>query len=1780
MAAIYSSFLEMRQFDDKGLLLADGWMSFYQAGETTLANIYADAQGTPLANPVQLNGAGTAIIFGDQVAYRIEIRDSLMALVYEVDNVFPFGQGASGTGAGTVGVALNYNGVRNLSQDYNVVLVCGAVYGGDGGEGTFYKSSTTAPDNNGTVLTHGATRYTRQYSGLVDPRWFGVQYSTPTDQSSALDAALSVGTVQIAGELYLGQDYHMGGSIFVLSGGFYTNVTPKLFLEGTIVQGAPSMFGTGIEVHMEAGVCDAIRTSWFTSMDQALCTTFAYDFIVDKQMFLVALKIPYNYTVDFASGAVLTVGTGISTDISIANLVYSGNSQIIKYNNIQDVGQVDFGDTFCLLEWFGGVSGYAAGVDNRIAARAALQSGRLRLAAPYYKVAQQSSTAWTTGKDLQIVGAVSSDTLDLYQSVTVLTWTQTDCVVTGGTTITSTGLATIENAQIMGMQECTPASTEQVLASAYVPGVYTAVGQNGMIRNSNDLLTWSAATGITDSISSIAKGVVWVATGQGGRIWKSIDGGVTWASQTVASVQLNFATVIAGTYILVGNGGVVYTSADAISWNAHFVTTTSNLESLVLHPSTGLYVVVGTAGFVATSPDLITWTTRPLPSTVTGDLLTVVAGPAGLVASGSLAGLYLRSTDAATWESFTLADSTTIYASAVATDTTAGTLVLTGANGKVYVSTDSGVTFSSQLVAANSPILSIAWSQGDWLLGTLNGIVYHSSDIKTFSFSYVGVGNDVSAVYVSAPIYVLAGQQNSLQVSSDSINWKLAVPDSSTQDWHGVRLLNGLIWLLGGQGRLFATMDMVSFRQIPTGITNDLYDITWNATAEKYTICGANGYVASAPNLSVANPAWTIGTAVTADTLIRAIWNSPTYTFASSSSIVTSPDAVTLTLQKPVINGIVSTGTMWIQFGNSGAIYTSTDMIDWEPRISGTTQNLLAGIYQGGTIILVGANGTCLRSTDGIAWSSVSVGATNQINAITWNAGAGALGIACSGAKAYSSSNLGASWTSIYSGTLTQDFLSIWARGSEWDICGDGAIWIYSPDGVTWTQRTMPSTVTANLWAGQGDCAVGDTGTLIALQSGSVVDLTALHGLTANFRRFLLSVLLDSSGQLWVTNSTLGFVAQAQSSSPSLRSLGANGTTVYAVGDILLEAAPVTNYEIWTKDLAQFTGIHDVVLDPTSLDLYAVGDNGFYARSKNGVMWNYLGAQTWNDTNSYKSVAFYQAGGYNNIFSGINTMAQGTAAVIAGTSIYSGAGLSLPSINFNQANATDATSNVPWLTMQPGTIESSALFSVLNFGAVADSSFSLLGAGGAAGAYGNIVRSELTLSTTLNIVSNIRISECSLTKTLQTDHASLPLLAVGGSTLGIGSSSIETNGALVVSGSACTVALADCTNSSNFAFALCNGLAKISLDRCGTVRNTTAYSIDGSTLDDAFAFLADTILTAATTNWQGPALGQITSDGTNFVVNSPIGLSADYASANTLRLLLSDAIVNLGGRLKVQVQYPEATAPVDVALVATIVHSATSINDAGGGGTHTVSQSIESGLATPWHSNTAGEAVTTWTNVWAGFTQTLHHWVGPTTDIWGGSIPVVATPYNANYLVLKNVGTGIIPAGTKIEVSLVHSLPYENATYQRFFNQAQSAADTLQALPFSLHAFSHVERTSNEIQTQVIAAGSLVSMQQWLSQNSAGTIDTWGVGGESAYYVPAFPTNKKTLFPFITKANGINRLRIWLQSLVVLNHSDANWGGWAPGLVYPGQQFTPESMEISNDTWFLDTSLSPSAFTF
>lgn len=1790
---IFTPFIQLREFDDQGRLLANGRIYFYESGTTTLGNVYADSTGTPKVNPVQLDGAGTAVIFGDPVAYKIRIVDATGVQIFEIDGVFPFGEGSAGNGLGTLAVCLTYGEVRALSQDYDAILVCGRSTAADGGEGVFFRSPSVAPDNDGTILARsGGSRYVRNFSGYIDPRWFGVIYGVAADQMAPLSAALAVGPVEINGLTCINQDRHLGGALRITSGGFYSTATPKLFLDGRLEDACPGAFGSGIEVILGRRVAREIRTSWFSSVAQSLCSEYTYAYNVDADANPgINLDIPANYAVDFLGGAKWRFTGGYS--IEIANLVYQGSGQILSWDAEDHVADIDLGGAISRLEWFGGLSGGAFGVDNRIPMKAAILSGRVDIP-EYYRIID-SSTTWASTKSLVLSGV---GTLDIDHDFSVASMRAEDLTITGGASITIAGKLDLDGATIANFVEYASAG-EDASASVAVPHAYYAVG-TGIALQSSDPTTWGIMSGPTGTLRGVwAAGRIMIAGGLG-QIWKSADG-TAWTSQTLGSGQWNKIKFLNGRWILVGNGGLAYWSLDGDTWNPITTGTTKHILDVDWSTVTG-YVIAGEAAMLRTSSDLISWTSRSLPGSPTGDAYALTIGASGRIfLSGSLGGAIYSSDDGTTWTQTILGASDSIYCGA----SSASETVFGSSSGRIWKSVDNGTTWASTMVGGAN-FISASYKDGDWLFGSTGGIIYHSFDLVTFSPNSSGHPAPIWGVFTVPPVYAVVGLNNSARRSSNAVDWEdVTIPDSG--NLRNVRQFFGMLVVVGDGGRVYFSSDFRTFTRAVTGVANNVYDVTYHNG--KYIIVGSAGLVMHTPDLFKSAPTWTTEGALTSAVLIRAATDGTNLVICSASTTLTGLSVTTLAPTTTVGGGLFRFGTLWIRYGAGGAVYTSTDKVAWTKRTSNATGNLLYATMSTTTVVL--ANGSeIIRSNDGITWTASAPSGT--LTALGYNSVRGELGYTTTGGGFYTSINNGASWTLSRSAgaALYGVFVN---QNSEWNILGASGTWQWSSDLVSWYAQA--DTIPATLYCGFGSptsnsvMAFGAGGTAIRRDGNSGLHVSALTtklGISGDIIAASLDgqsgTVLTSAGVTYKTDIRGSFAILSGVSSANVSALfhDTTGKKLYATGSDTYVSDDANGNFIWDREILSFSGVLD--LQYRDAKFWAVGSAGLYLSSTSGNVWK--SEAVTGDTTTHYSVDLARAG-LSADLPWARTMATGSRTVIAGTSgrIDSGTGKALPVVSAEKLDATDATATIDIATELPGSILRSSLRNVTNIGQTFDSAFSHF----AGFMHGNVARTNVTFGGTATIAAAIIIAEGALTKADAQDPLKAPMFALAGARLQIDLCTVEPNGALCYSTDTnATILLNDCQNSGNFAFALSNGYAKVYLNRCGSaVRNPSAYSIDGATMEsaDTLQLLAPATLSAATATWKGLPAGS-TSDGTTITLGAAMQLSPSVASTATIRYYGINAsaidpavemLYNLGGRIKLTVEYPTGytpdprSKPVAALVRAGLEYVSTISGGFVWGGYY--NQSLTVGASTPFGiAAQAGKAIET-TNVWAGMQDTFLPAVSGVViagffDQWGDGgaatgVPSPDTVDTYSYprsarIVIYNAGAGELPLGTKIKVEVIPNVPKTSSQFASFFGAPDTSLDAIQNVERQSLSFRDGQNGILQLARALTTSSSIQTEKQYLSlgtQPSGGGVWTGPYPkNQLTYAIPSVgtithPTDKTEIFPGV--AASLARVEILLPGLNPSDLTSGTYLGNGSGAVI-NQEFSATTGFDAAKVWWYD----------
>ncbi len=175
----------------------------------------------------------------------------------------------------------------------------------------------------------------------------------------------------------------------------------------------------------------------------------------------------------------------------------------------------------------------------------------------------------------------------------------------------------------------------QLSSVNYVNGLFILTGWSGSLSTSPDGITWTPRTtgATTKTLMDTTYGnglfvsVARTPGGSSGAVLTSGDG-VTWTNRS--TVNLCGICFAKGLFVVVGDGGVIRTSANAVNWTTQLSGVASSLWGIAY--GDGYFVAVGDQGVLLTSPDGISWARRN--ASTSQSLQKVVYGRGTFVAVG------------------------------------------------------------------------------------------------------------------------------------------------------------------------------------------------------------------------------------------------------------------------------------------------------------------------------------------------------------------------------------------------------------------------------------------------------------------------------------------------------------------------------------------------------------------------------------------------------------------------------------------------------------------------------------------------------------------------------------------------------------------------------------------------------------------------------------------------------------------------------------------------------------------------------------------------------------------------------------------------------------------------------------------------------------------------------------------------------------------------------------------------------------------------------------------
>lgn len=314
-----------------------------------------------------------------------------------------------------------------------------------------------------------------------------------------------------------------------------------------------------------------------------------------------------------------------------------------------------------------------------------------------------------------------------------------------------------------------------------------------------------------------------------------------------------------------------------------------------------------------------------------------------------------------------------------------------GGNGLV-IESFAGSTWGTQAIftigqntAANLFDVYIESTPQNLLWATGVSALAYTPVAATPSWTTPGLRSIAKYINGSTITYLAIDNQGFIYTSSNLATWTQE-SNPSGQILNAIYCnSNSLCLAAGNNGAIIQSTDGLTWSQLPSPTTANLNGITCQLNT--CVIVGGTGSTNS-------------GTALISN-------NSNTWTIGSSSLATTALNSVTYFFGQ------------FVAVGNSGAIFTSTNGINWSQKTSTTANNLNSIDCGASNCVAVGNSGTIIFSGNNniTSWSTAISGTINDLNSVTNNGIYMAVGKA--GTMRYSTTGSGSWTTATFPSTIT-----------------------------------------------------------------------------------------------------------------------------------------------------------------------------------------------------------------------------------------------------------------------------------------------------------------------------------------------------------------------------------------------------------------------------------------------------------------------------------------------------------------------------------------------------------------------------------------------------------------------------------------------------------------------------------------------------------------------------------------------------------------------------------------
>ena len=306
---------------------------------------------------------------------------------------------------------------------------------------------------------------------------------------------------------------------------------------------------------------------------------------------------------------------------------------------------------------------------------------------------------------------------------------------------------------------------------------------------------------------------------------------------------------------------------------------------------------------------------------------------------------------------------------------------------------------------------------------------------------------------------------------------------------------------------------------------------------------------------------------------------------------------------------------IFIVVGNNGTILKSNDGINWTFINNYINQNLISVKYINNLFVIVGGNGIILTSPDGINWTSRTSGSYRQLNDVTYSESLGIFVVVGNNGTILTSPD-GINWTSRTSGISVALRVAFCDNDLFLIVGGEtnnGYI-LKSNDGINWNVQLNYNKDLNDITYSESlgiFVVVGNNGTILTSPDGinwtsrTSGTSTGLNDITYS-ENLGMFVIAGNSGIILTSFNGINWTSRTSGTSTGLSSITYSenlGIFVIVGGNgIILTSPDGINWNLIIETLSQYK-LNSVKYFSELNEFLIVGSNGYILKSNDGINW-------------------------------------------------------------------------------------------------------------------------------------------------------------------------------------------------------------------------------------------------------------------------------------------------------------------------------------------------------------------------------------------------------------------------------------------------------------------------------------------------------------------------------------------------------------------------------------------------